>query len=432
MIRHFWVYILLAVLFGCETQSILNHPGKNYFLKYYGGDGNQTAVDLIVDTDGTYFILGNSTKAQGDIRKVYLAHVNELGEVIKQITFGEVDMDARDFALTSDGKLVVIANKSNSSSPDILLTRFDLSLNKIDSALLFKGTTSTGYSEYSNSITELSDGGFIVEGWITGGSLNPSEELHLRVTNQLVKSFGTNVWSENQANDTRSAGVKIFQHSQNSYYTFGNTTASSNSTAPDHLNKFWAFNLGANGLPIGGSGANSSDTTFKYPGSFIPKTLTGVTKVPAGGFLLVGYIDYPDSTSIKAAITIGTDTALNFSKNGVFVDRSLGSIGLGKTPYVTAYSSQYSNNNFILANTYLTKSLNSDILLLRVNNALSNDLSNPWTPVKFGGDGEDTAAAVAELPDGHILVLGTMQLGNPPEQFKIVLMKLNSSGELRD
>ena len=52
--------------------------------------------------------------------------------------------------------------------------------------------------------------------------------------------------------------------------------------------------------------------------------------------------------------------------------------------------------------------------------------------VSFGGDGDDTAAAVAELPDGHIMVLGTMQLGNPPAQFKITLIKLNSNGKFAD
>lgn len=431
MIRYFFSFIFFALLLGCENQSILNHPGKNYFLKYYGGDGNQTAVDLIADTDGTFFILGNSVKAQGEISKVYLAHLNELGEVIKQITFGEVDMDARDFELTSDGKLVVVANKSNPTGPDILLARFDLNLTKIDSVTLFKGTTAATYQEYANSVTELSDGGFIVEGWITGGGLNPSEELHLRVTNQLVKLSGTNVWSENQANYSYAQGVKVFQHSANAFYTFGNTTASFLNT-PDHTNKFWAFNLGSNGIPNGAGGANSLDSAYKFPSFGIAKTLTHATKVPAGGFLLLGYINYTDSISLKAAITISTDTALNFSKAGVFVDKSLGSLGLGKNPYVTAYSSPYSNNNFILANTYLTKSLNSDILLLRVNNALSNDLTNPWTPVKFGGDGEDTAAAVAELSDGRIMVLGTMQLGNPTEQYKIVLMKLNSEGQLKD
>jgi hypothetical protein len=71
----------------------------------------------------------------------------------------------------------------------------------------------------------------------------------------------------------------------------------------------------------------------------------------------------------------------------------------------------------------------SDMILIKLDVTLQEVWKNPVT---FGGDGDDTAAAVAELSDGHIMVLGTMNLGNPPEQFKIALMKLNSAGQLGD
>jgi hypothetical protein len=440
MIRSFFVVILLVFLFGCDTPAVIKQPGKNYFLKYFGGDGNQTGVDLLVDTDGSFFVLGNSTQSTKDITKVYLAHVNALGEVIKQITLGEVDMDARDMEFTTDGKIAVVANKANSATPDILFSRFDRNLNRIDSILLFMGASSAAYGEYANSLTELTDGGFIIEGWVQGvDPRDENEELHLRVTNQLVKwPTGTQIWTENQPRGNALApgswsavGVKTFEHTSNNFYTFGNSNYSSTT---DYTKKFWAYNLAGNGGPNSSPGTQTEtdDFSFLYPGSHLPKTLTMVSKVPAGGFLLAGYIEYPDSVSLKAAVTINSDSALNFTSAGVLKDRSLGSLGVAKTPFVTACASPYSNNIFLLANTYLTSSRNSDILLLKVNNALNNDPLSPWAPVKFGGEGDDTAAAVTELPDGHIIVLGTMQLGNPPEQNKIVMMKLNAKGQLSD
>ena len=42
-------------------------------------------------------------------------------------------------------------------------------------------------------------------------------------------------------------------------------------------------------------------------------------------------------------------------------------------------------------------------------------------------DKDDRAAAVAELPDGRIFVLGTVVLG---DQSKMALFKLNSAGQL--
>jgi hypothetical protein len=53
-----------------------------------------------------------------------------------------------------------------------------------------------------------------------------------------------------------------------------------------------------------------------------------------------------------------------------------------------------------------------------------------WT-VSLGSEEEnDEAAAVAETPDGKILVLGTVELGD--NQSKMALFKLNSNGRLHD
>ena len=52
--------------------------------------GDQQAVDLIVNTDGTFFILGNSRETLGTNRKVYLAKANALGQLLWAKTFGDV------------------------------------------------------------------------------------------------------------------------------------------------------------------------------------------------------------------------------------------------------------------------------------------------------------------------------------------------------
>jgi hypothetical protein len=53
-----------------------------------------------------------------------------------------------------------------------------------------------------------------------------------------------------------------------------------------------------------------------------------------------------------------------------------------------------------------------------------------WT-VSLGSEEEnDRAAAVRELPDGKIIVLGTVELGD--NQSKIALFKLNADGRLHD
>jgi hypothetical protein len=49
----------------------------------------------------------------------------------------------------------------------------------------------------------------------------------------------------------------------------------------------------------------------------------------------------------------------------------------------------------------------------------------------FGGDGLDTCGAVQELPDGRILLIGTMRTGRPDAgEFKMTLIKVNGEGKL--
>jgi hypothetical protein len=414
MIRYILGFVFLITILGCDTSSNIKLPDNSYFIKYFGADGNQEAVDLIVNKDGTFFILGNSKKSEDAKTQVYIAKADALGKLLWQKTFGNVEMDAKDFLVTSDGKLAVVANKLSGSNMDVLLSRYTLDGTPVDSVLLF-ATTVNAFSEYSNSLIQLGDGGFIVEGYLTGNG-NQSDEMHLRVDKQLQK---LPVWSEINGAGSINAGTTVVQHSSGVFYVFGYTNASYLGQGKTQVN-YWAYKLGANGVAID----NGDYSEFEQAGSGLDKTLTDALPAAIGGFLLVG-ISNSTSFSLKASITNSTDTSFSLSAAGVFQDVILlNNLGSGPNPYATAFSSTL--YNFILVNTYNTASAKSDILLMKVDNALAPI----WGPVEFGGDGEDNAAAVAELPDGHIMILGTMNLGNPPEQNKIALIKLNSQGKL--
>ena len=444
MILRFYLFTFLAILFACDTASNIKSPNQNYFIKYFGGDGNQTAVDLIVNGDGTFFILGNSRVSPDSVQKVYLAHANAQGEVINQITYGApvtygaVDMESKDFVLTSDGKIAVVANVGISSpNVDILLSRFtaDDLLAPIDNMVLFAGTSNSA-SEHANALTELSDGGFIVEGFL--GDINQSTELHLRVDNQLQKFVGPgpSPWNETNGAGLNNAGIRAIQNvTAGEYYTFGYTNASYPGNTSNNI-KFWAFNYTDNGTPIN----NTDKPIYEQSGAGLDNYLTDVVAAPSGGYLLVGISSSPTEDNLKAVVTSSNYPGLVFDYPGVSHDLILRDnssppaslLGTGPNPFATAYASI--SYNFILANRYNAQTAKSDILLLKVDNNLVSLWGNAAEPnyALFGGDGDDTAAAVAELSDGHIMVLGTMQLGNPAAQFKIALMKLNANGKLAE
>jgi hypothetical protein len=423
--RVFYLCGVLAFLAACDTSSNINPPNRNYFIKYFGGDGNQAAVDLIANTDGTFYILGNSRTTPDSIQRVYLARVNAFGEVSRQILYGTVDMDAKDIELSLDKTMIVaVANKGNASSnADILLRRFTLNLDPVDSAVVFAGATNTG-SEYANSVTELTTGGFIVEGYQPSGP-GQFNEIHLRVDGQL-KKLGPG-WKETGGVGSMSVGTRAIEHQPGVYYVFGYNNAPY--TGSSNNEKFWVFSIGDNGDFLN----NGDLSAFEKPGSSFDRVLTYASKAGIGGFLLPGISSSLQTDSLKIAITFSNKSSLDFNKSDVFKDVLLTDLGKGPKPFATAYSGTLSN--FILANIYNSASTpTSDIMLIKVNNALQPQWGGTTIAnyVQFGGDGDDTAAAVAELPDGRIIVLGTMQLGNRPQQTKIVLMKLNSNGGLGD
>ena len=80
----------------------------------------------------------------------------------------------------------------------------------------------------------------------------------------------------------------------------------------------------------------------------------------------------------------------------------------------------------MLSNTYDTRSGLSDMMLIKLTD---DTFQASGDPVFLGGDGEDTAAAVGETTDGRIIVLGTISVGSPASQTKIVLMKLIPMGD---
>lgn len=63
---------------------------------------------------------------------------------------------------------------------------------------------------------------------------------------------------------------------------------------------------------------------------------------------------------------------------------------------------------------------------------LNPALTDAWSEQPFyffGGAGSDLAGGVAEAPDGRILILGTMVLGESTGQTKAVLIKLSPQGK---
>ena len=167
------IFLFLAsasLLISCETSNNVDDPTKSYFTKYFGGDGDQEGVDMVIDvTDGSFYLLGNTNNITG--RNLYIVKADVDGKIIWEKTIdGANDYEAKDIEITSDKRLVILANyEVKPGDIDIFILTKDINGTSLDST--FFGYS--GFIDDASSITQISDG-FIVAGSTTNTNLKPT------------------------------------------------------------------------------------------------------------------------------------------------------------------------------------------------------------------------------------------------------------------
>src|ERR1044072_8507661 len=103
--------ILLSVLFlACDTASNVEPMYEEYFTKYYGEDGEQQGVDIVLNNDGSMVLLGNSL-SQEDPISPFIVKTDAIGNVLWQREFKTDDEIAVDIEPINGGnQLAVLTN----------------------------------------------------------------------------------------------------------------------------------------------------------------------------------------------------------------------------------------------------------------------------------------------------------------------------------
>jgi hypothetical protein len=100
-----------------------------------------------------------------------------------------------------------------------------------------------------------------------------------------------------------------------------------------------------------------------------------------------------------------------------------GNVGNGTLEGVSGYPSKNGASIFILANEFDVTNGTSNIRLIKVNSFIGEE---KWSR-QFGSSGYDEKGnALAELPNGDLVIVGTTNLIN---QLKLTLIKVNSGGK---
>jgi hypothetical protein len=405
----------VMIVCSCDTEGNVDPEYQNYFLKYYGEDGNQEGVDLLVNPDGSMILLGNSSSQTNPITIPFIAKVDPFGTVQWQRQLGGLNEKAVDVEVDNGGNLIVLSNFGDDVNSRVKVYRLGQDGRGIDSVLI-------DFQEWQlgKSITVASDGRILIAGSRKPYAPNnlgdfalPGEDfadmtiLELDATFQndsIIAGFG--------GGELAGSALKIFENSSGGYNLLGY----SDRPAKDNVRKtrFEAFTL---------------NEVFSSPGQRVVAEVAGETQVAASVI---------ETFSLPGYIMAGTSYVNTLSSNIYIVsyynplDRVTSNDDKMTT---TQYQSQYLLNRrlesvsisaaepdylFVLANE-IKDNNKRDIFLLRLtfNGSVMGSLS-------FGSlEGDDSAGAVRAHPDGRIAVFGTMELET---QKKMVLIMLSPNG----
>lgn len=432
--------IVSVMVSACDSDSNIQDPDLDYFVKYYGGDGNQFGVDMIALPDGGFLLLGKFSESEFNT-DVYVVRVNAEGDLLWETRIGDADnpydiWNSKDIEATLDGNFLILADyKKNSAaatdSSDIKLIKISPEGTVLDSV-----SFGTGANDVGKSITVLSDGGFMVSGFTEHtATFNLANEpdpdlgdiLNFRVDQNLVL-LTKNEWSptENGYGSNFDVAVKAAEIPSATeplnydYYVFGYT----NSTLAGDLNPNQRL-----GLFYFGRGPKGSLEKVWYPGNIVNSNDTEINSVqsvpPAmgGGYLVVGTsINNIGVSEIFVARLRATLTFANpLSNEATFYN----TIPLGRNIRgVSGSTSTIGEQGFLLLGNEVRSTGARNFWLTKIDQS-----GRVLWSTTFGSELEDdSAAAVTELPDGKIVILGTMGLAD--NQFKMALIKLNRKGQL--
>jgi hypothetical protein len=128
-------------------------------MKYYGVDGNQEGVDLLVNPDGSMILLGNSSSQTNPITVPFIAKVDQFGTVQWQRQLGGFNEKAVDVELDNNSNLIVLSNFGEGVNSRAKVYRLGQDGTGMDSILV-------DFQEWQmgRSVTVAADGRILIAG----------------------------------------------------------------------------------------------------------------------------------------------------------------------------------------------------------------------------------------------------------------------------
>ena len=410
-IARFSLFVLLTgtLYFSCDTEDTVEPNFEDYFVKYYGEEGNQQGVDIEVLSDG-YLLVGNTRRTAGQ-SGIFIVRTDLQGNRISSGTLQKPDADlvAVDAALDNGGDLIIAAEYRRSYNDiDFYAARFNLgaSNGELTPSSEFTGPQGgvepAGTTDIPESVTVLSSGDIIITGSTNNtidskpGGSGPedlTDILALRLTPDLTLRPETE-WRRIYGQNKADYGHRAIER-DNGLLFFSSSFYSNEPLEQQGLNMMV---YSTNNIGVVQDGYKTYGSTSDEIGSDIIATSEGgaLLVAEAQGRILLTRLSASNSI-------VGFPTAV------------------GKSNVEAKSAFEAVNGGYLVIGNWSNLN-NQDFYLAKV--SIENEVE--WERT-FGGLDEDNVPRVIQKADGSVLLVGTILLES---QEKMCLIKLNPAGDL--
>jgi len=407
--------LLFPIIFlGCDTSSNVDPVYKKNYIMYYGTEGEQKGIDLIINSDGTMVLLGNSILPSG-VENPFVVKVDPEGNVIWETIIGTDQELAVDIELIkagpNAGKFIIATNKGDQQNSRINLHVIDESGNIITDGVEIP-IHQNGVSQSVKTITSLAQGGFIISGYADGQLIeestpgiddtNDNQDILVFELNDMLAITDTVVTKGGELNGS---GIRVFElpdGSRSKYVLFGYSDRPYNS---DKFTLKYTYDILASGVPVGKVvGADSEENILSMA--------IETPSAPGAGFLMAGTSKTSGANGEIFLVKINSTLDIRTFERKLELGKNMQSVAVANS----------TEGYYVLANEIIEDG-RRNINLVKT----GVDGVEEWTKSYGTAEGDDEAAAVAMLPDGRIAIVGTMELQT---KKKLALIVLNSNGDL--
>jgi hypothetical protein len=397
--------ILFVTLLACDTAGNVDPVFQDYFVKYYGVDGNQEGIDMLVNPDGSMILLGNSTPRE--VTFAFMVKIDPLGNVLWQRQLGASNERAADVEADNQGNLIVVSNIGEEDDSRIRIFRLDQQGAGIDSLII-----PSDEKQVARAVTQASNNNFLIAGYSAPDparnpvlQIPPEDEADIIVL-QVDPAMDVSKILLRQGGEHVGSAVKSFETilgGSTRYLICGDSDRPIDNSNNTYRRTFELITI----TPDGDQGLRRSSGNVNQIQVAATAIETPVSVVE--GYLMVG-TTYSGTTSNLYITQYTKDLEKRLDKT--LTDKRLEGVSADATD--TGYF-------YILANEILGNS-KRDMYLLK--------LESDGTIIggtSFGtSEGDDTGGAVRVLPDGRTAVLGTMELET---QRKMILIVMSPDGK---